>query len=177
MSHGVYSVTTDGSALLNPDAVKLEPILGSLSQKQLLYIIWVYDYLQSPLRKKPLEDRRRISKIKFLPTAIKEFEAEPTFKSAIEAFKSFIYDEKYVTTETYKSKIYQMQQNLAETNATTDIKNITQTIDLLRKKIDELENSIDEQDQIIYVKGDRKLSLIEIWQRNKKHLKLHAGMS
>ena len=177
MSHGVYSTTTDGTVLLNPEAVKLEPILGQLHLSQLLYIIWVYDYLQSPLRKKPLEDRKRISKVKFLPTAIKEFESEPSFKAAIETFKSFIYDEKYTTLEAYKSKIHRLQLNLEATDNTTEIKNITQTIDLLRKKCDELENDIDEQDQIVYVKGDRKLSMIEKWQRNRKLSKRLAGAS
>lgn len=168
MGHGVYSVSSDGSAILNEEAVKLEPILGQLNAKQLLYIIWVYDYIQSPLRKKPLEDRKRLAKAKFFPQLETSFEERMGMQTAIDCFKSFMYDEKYETCETYKSKIYQLQQNLISTNQTTEIANITKTIDLLRSKIEEIENELDERDQIVYVKGDRKLSLIEQWQRNRK---------
>lgn len=167
MSHGVYSITTDGTALINEEAIKLEPILGQLNTKQILYIIWVYDYIQSPLRKKPLEDRKRFAKAKFFPTLDTPFEERMGMPLAINTFKSFIYDEKYETCETYKAKISQLQKNLMDTANSTDISNIMKSIDLLRKKIDEIESEIDERDQIVKVKGDRTLSMIELWQRNR----------
>ncbi len=177
MSHGVYSVSTDGLVLLNPEAVKLEPHLKYLNSNQVLYIIWAYDYMQSPVRKKPLEDRKRIARARFFPKEAIDFDLQEIMKNGIDSFKSLIYDEQYETCEIYKNKIRQMQHNLVDAESIQDIKNITNTIDLLRKKVEELENSIDENDQIIYVKGDRKLSLLEIWQRNRKLSRKLTGAS
>ena len=169
--HGVYSITTDGMAVLNEEAVKLEPILGQLNPKQLLYIIWVYDYIASPIRKKPLEDRKRLAKAKFFPTLTTTFEERGGMQQAIDSFKVFIYDDKYEICQTYKNKVNQLQDNLGRTDNSTEIINITKTIDILRKKVEEIENEIDEQDQIIHIKGDRPLSLVERWQRKRKALK------
>jgi hypothetical protein len=175
MSHGVFSLNQEGTVILHPDAVKLEPVLKQLTENQLLYVIWVHDYLQSPLRKKPIEDRKRLAKVKFFPDMEKDLEEYPIMKAAILSFKGLIYDEKYETADTYKNKIYQLQKNLMSTEGTQEIKNITSAINMLRKSIEDLENEIEDEEQVKYVKGGRSLSMLEQWQRNRKLSKKLQG--
>lgn len=162
----IFKVDKNFKTILNPEAVKLVPELVGLSEKELLFIILVEDYSDSPFRKKPFEERWSL--------AIKRvFGDEPVnletnnIKLARDAYKSLVFDIRRETLDVYKKKVaLYHKEALAANIEFKRIKELDQAIQYLEDRIQAIEVSLAADDITnIKLKGDRELSYIEIWQK------------
>lgn len=169
---GVFKVDKNFDAVLNPDAVKLVPELKGLNQDELRYVILVVDYVDGPFRKKPLDERKLLAKKKVFGSTDINPET-PKVLIGMDAYKSLIFDIRRETCDIYKMRIKGLQkETIQETTTFTRLKELDSTISFLTDRIKSIEHELDiEEDEEIELKGKKKLSYLEIWQRNQKDYK------
>jgi len=167
---GVFKVDKDFQIILNPEAVKLVPELVGISQKELLYVICVIDYDDGPFRKKPIDERRLLAKRKYFKDSKEDPETERV-KRAMDAYKDLVFDIRRETIDKYQRRIMLLQkESLKEEVSISRLKEIDQGITFLSGRIDSIQHELDieEQTEDLKIKGGRKLSYIEKWQRSQK---------
>jgi len=165
----VFKIDKNFEVILNMDAVKLVPELKGLDQDELRYVILVIDYVDGPFRKKPLDERRLLAKKKVYGDS-KANPETPNVLIGMDAYKSLIFDIRRETVDIYKAKIKVMQkETIQETTTFTRLKELDSTMSFLMERIKTIEHELDiEEDEEIELKGKKKLSYLEIWQRNQK---------
>ncbi len=166
----VFKVDKDFQIILNPEAIKLVPELAEISQDELLYVICVIDYDDGPFRKKPLDERKLLARRKYFKSQEKDPET-PRVKRAMDAYKDLVFDIRRETIDRYLRRIIILQrESLKEEVSISRLKEIDQGITFLTGRIDTIQHELDieEQTDSIKIKGGRKLSRIEIWQRRQK---------
>jgi len=165
----VFKVDKNFDAVLNMDAVKLVPELKGLDQDELRYVIMVIDYVDGPFRKKPLEERRLLARKKVYGSSDKNPET-PNVLIGMDAYKSLVFDIRRETVDIYKSRIKGLQKKtIQETTTFTRLKELDSTMTFLMERIKTIEHELDiEEDEEIELKGKKKLSYLELWQRNQK---------
>lgn len=167
----VFKMDKDFSVILNPEAVKLIPELTGISNDELIYVICVVDYESSPFRKKPLEERKLLSRRKVWKSK-EDYDPEtPTVKLAMIAYKDLVFDIRRETLDEYKKKILLLHKESLRTE--TDfrrLKELDQAITFLQDRVTSIQHELDieEQSYNIDLKGGRKLSQLEKWQRHQK---------
>ena len=170
MSYLFYA-DTKNRAILHPEVVKLIPLLGVLTEQELLYVILYADY-NSPYKQHPDHDRKR----KAMWHAFDENEVEliesPRIKMAVEDYISLQYNPKIEVIKNYQQKIDKLLLQLQEDDAPSSIKKIDDAIDSLRKRIDIMQNEVDSQTQNEgVIKGKMTLSFLEKAMANVKYYK------
>jgi len=165
----VFKVDHNYEVILNMDAVKLVPELSSLDQNELIYVILVADNVDGPYRKKPLEERVLMAYKRVFGSEKVDMSSE-RIRIAIEAYKSLIFDIRRETIDIYNSKIRVLQkESLAPDVTFSRMKEIDSTITFMMERIRTINHEIDiEEGEEIELKGKKKLSYLEIWQRNQK---------
>lgn len=162
----IFKVDKNYTVILNPDAVRLVPELAGLTQSELVYIILVMDYHDSPFRKKPYEERRSLAIKKVFGD--KEVNLETTrIHNAMEAYKSLVFDIRLETLDVLKRKaqVYHKELLIPDIDFKR-MKELDQGIQYLEERIDKIENSMLAEDMDnVELKGQKKLSYLEIWQR------------
>lgn len=165
----VFAINRNFEILLNPDAVKLVPELTSLTDKELRYVILVVDYVDSPYRKKPFEERRLMAQ-KVVFGKINQSPEPKKIQLAMDSYKSLIFDIRRETIDIYKGKIIKLQkETIAPDVSFSRMKEIDSTISFLQDRVATIEHDLDiEESEEIQLKGQKKLSYIEVWQRKQK---------
>jgi hypothetical protein len=165
----VFKVDQNFEFVLNADAVKLVPELSNLDQKELMYVILVADIVDGPYRKKPYEERLLMA-YKRVYGSDKVNVTSDKFKIAIEAYKSLVFDIRRETIDIYNSKIRELQKETLQHDTTfSRMKEIDSTISFMMERITRINHEIDiEEGEEIELRGKKKLSYLEIWQRNQK---------
>lgn len=165
--YGIFRVDSNFQLILSKDAAMLCPELTEVSEEELKYIILAYDYLESPFRKKPPEERQRIARRRIWKNSRKIPEKSQKIKKAIDAYKSLIYDSKQEAVDNYRQKIHNLNMEISNSNNYKDIKEKADIVTFLEKKIEGYEKDIlaEETNLELKIKGDKKLSYVEIWQR------------
>jgi len=168
----VFQVNSNHTILLNKDAVKLVPELSSLSEDELWYVILVADYIDGPYRKKPYEERVNLA----LRTIWGDKRNPPKSEkilNAIDAYKSLVFDIRRETVDIYKRKVSMLQkETLRDDIEIKRLREVDQNIRFLEDRITAIEHDLDiEEQEHIEVKGQKKLSYLEIWQRRQKEYK------
>lgn len=163
----VFKVNHEFDAILNPDAAKLCEHLQKVSKEELLYIILAYDYTDGPYRMRTPDERKNLAKKRVYKTMDIEPETEKV-KKAVEEYKSLIFDVRRETIDNYKKKVSKYQkESLMEEISVAKLKEIDTAIKFLQTRISEIESEIfTEEKYDAYIKGDKKLSMIEKWQMN-----------
>jgi len=164
----VFKIDRNNKVMLNPEAAKLVPELTSLTIDQLWYVILVADYVDGPFRRKPVDERRIMASRKvFGKDKINETEK---IKIALEGYKSLVFDIRRETLDALKTKVLKLHKDLLRDETTsTVIQNIDKSISFLESRIASIERDLDiEEQESIELKANRKLSMIEIWQRNQR---------
>jgi predicted nucleic acid-binding Zn-ribbon protein len=165
----VFKIDKNYEVILNMDAVKLVPELKGLDQDELRYVILVMDYVDGPFRKKPLEERKLLAKKKVYGNTDVKPET-PNVLIGMDAYKSLIFDIRRETVDIYKSRIKGLQkETIQETTTFTRLKELDSTMSFLMDRIKTIEHELDiEESEEIELKGKKKLSYLEQWQRNQK---------
>lgn len=165
----VFKVDKDFNVIVNIDAVKLVPELSNLSQEELRYVIMVVDYVDGPFRKKPLEERKLLAKKKIFGD-IKHNPEIPKVQIAMDAYKSLVFDIRRETIDIYTGKIKELQKESITKDITFQkMKEIDTSIGFMTERISKINKELDiDESEEIEVKGKKRLSYIEIWQRNQR---------
>ena len=165
----VFKVDQNYEIILNMDAVKLVPELSALDQKELMYVILVADNVDGPYRKKPYEERCLMAYKRVYGSSEGNVSSDK-IRNAIEAYKSLIFDVRRETIDIYNGKIRTLQKETLQPDTSFNrMKEIDSTISFMMERITRINHDIDiEEGEEIELKGKKKLSYIEIWQRNQK---------
>lgn len=167
---GVFKIDKDFTIILNPEAVKLVPELVALSQKELLYVICVIDYDDGPFRKKPIDERRLLTKRKYFKDTKQDPETAKV-KRAMDAYKDLVFDVRRETIDKYKRRILLLQkESLKDEIDIKRLKDIDAAITFLTDRVSSIQHELDieEQTENVKIQGGRNLSQLEKWQRKQK---------
>lgn len=161
--------------ILQPDVVKLEPQLGLLTDKEVLFIVLAFDY-DSIYRQFP--EQQRVSKAIFhvfgdnKPELLLPEKRNKRIANAIEAYRSLQYNRNLELIEMYNKKIDDLLRILDEDNSNNGIKNSMDSIDKFRKAIQGIEREVIEQKLIDgQLKGKTELGHLEKLKANQKMYK------
>lgn len=155
--------------LIDEDAVMLCPILSQLNQKELKYVILVEDYVKSPLRRKPKNERMFsaslivFGKEDYLPNEI--------VKKAMEEYKSLLFDSRRETIDALNNKINRINMEIESPELTSiQFTNMLKALNLAQLRIDQLTIEIERDDEMeqLKLRGGKKLSFLEMYQRNRR---------
>lgn len=156
--------------VLNPEAIKLVPELKSLNQQELKYVILVVDYVDSPYRKKPFEERQLMAR-KTVYGDMKNNPETEKIRLAMVGYKSLVFDIRRETIDVYKKKVLILhKETLNETLSDSRVREIDKSITFYQDRISSMERDLDiEETDKVEIKGGKKLSYLEMWQRNQKN--------
>ena len=164
----VFQVDRNNKVMVNPEAAKLVPELTSLSMEQLWYVILVADYVDGPFRRLPPEERRILASRHVYGKSKKVQETEK-IKNALEAYKGLVFDIRRETLDALKTKVQKLHKELLSDITARTIQDIDKSISFLEKRITSIERDLDlEEQETLELKAGRKLSMLEVWQRNQK---------
>jgi len=168
----IFKVDRNFTIILNPEAVKLCPELSVLTQDELLFVILVEDYEDSPFRNKPAEERWSMAIKKVFGNKEINLETQK-IKTARKVYKSLVFDIRRETLDVYRKKIALYHKELlAENIEFKRMKELDTTIQYLEDRINSMEVSLKADESVnLRLKGDRQLSYIEIWQQRQKEFR------
>lgn len=172
----VFKIDKNFEIVLNIEAVKLVPELSSLDQDELIYVILVADYVDGPYRKKPIEERKLMA-LKRVFGKNPPVLSEKKIGIAIEAYKSLVFDIRRETLDIYNSKIKTLQkESLQQDISFSRMKEIDSAMSFMIDRINSINHELDiEEGEEIELKGKKKLSYIEMWQRNQRNYREYKG--
>jgi len=165
----VFKVDKNFEVILNREAVKLVPELANVTQQQLRYIILVVDYVDGPFRKKPPDERKLLARRQVYGDSKKITEPD-SLRIKMEAYKSLVFDIRRETIDVFTQKVTALQKEVIQPEITfTRMKEIDQSISFMQDRITSINHELDiEEGEEIELKGQKKLSYVEIWQKNQK---------
>lgn len=165
----VFKVDRNFEIILNRDAVKLVPELSGLSQDELRYVILVIDYVDGPYRKKPFEERQLLARKQVYRDSAKNPETEKV-RIGMAAYKSLVFDIRRETVDIYSKKVRALQKESLQLEISlTRMKEIDSTISFMQDRIISINHELDiEEEEEVELKGQKKLSYVELWQRNQR---------
>jgi hypothetical protein len=168
----VFKINKEYTAVLNPEAAKLVPELSGLSPDELLYVILVADYADGPYRKRPPEERRTLA-LKHVFGAKQVNLDNQRIYDALDAYKSLVFDIRRETLDILKQKAQLYHKELLNPNIEFKrMKELDQAIQYIEDRIEKIETSLSTDDITeMELKGQKKLSFLEIWQRRQKEYK------
>jgi len=167
--YGIFRIKSDNSVIIDKDALLLIPEIAKLSEKETKYVVLVYDWYDSPLRKMPIERRRQMAKRKVWGDIKKDVEAPEYMIKAIHAYKSICYDPVRDSADAFKQKIDFLNRKVTQEDIILkDAKEYVDQLQFFEKKLYELEDEIKRDEAIVEIKGKLKLSKLERWQRSQQ---------
>jgi hypothetical protein len=168
----VFKVDRNFKIILNPDAAKLCPELTSLTNDELLFVILAIDYCDGPYRKRPAEERRSLALKRVFKDNAVNLETK-RMQDAMEAYKSLVFDIRRETLDVLKQKAQLYHKELL--NPTLEfkrMKELDQALQYIEERIDKIDTSLTVDDiNEMELKGQKKLSHLEVWQRRQKEFR------
>jgi hypothetical protein len=165
----IFKVDKSFKVLLNPEAVKLIPEFAVLTQEELLFVILVEDYCDSPFRKKPYEERWSLAVKRVFGENSVNLETNKV-KVARDLYRSLVFDIRRETLDVYKRKAEMYHKQMLSSDIEfKKVKELDQAVQYLEERIQSIEASLAADDITnVKLKGDRQLSYIEIWQKRQQ---------
>lgn len=153
--------------ILNPEVSMFTEHLGKLSEADLKFVIFMCDYNDSPFWQLPTEVRMKKAKAK-------AYDSEPstadqhTLEAAMDEYRSLIWDDVEEHRMMLTDKINQLTKMLRNETVDSKIKSLLNSIKLLKEEQHTVGKELQQKSDVMVIKGNRKLSNIEQWQRNQK---------
>jgi hypothetical protein len=164
--YGIFRVKDDSSVIIDKNAVLLIPEITKISDKEIKYICLVYDWFDSPLRKMPLIMRKEMSKRRIWGNITRNVEKSEDMIKAIEAYKSICYEPARESVDAIRSKIHDLNKKITAPDLNhKDAKEHLTLLEFFEQKVLTLEEGIKREESIVEIKGKKKLSNLELWQR------------
>jgi len=169
----VFKVDEKFRVVLNPEAVKLVPELEVLTDDELLYVILVADYEDSPFRNKPLAERKYMAAKRVYKMDYSEEMETQAVISAISGYRGLVFDIRRETRETFQRRLAIIQKDIFDKDLTLKrLKEIDDMIKYIEDRIDNINLSLKQTERgNVQLKGQTSLSFIEEWQRNQQNYK------
>lgn len=168
----IWHVNINGEIEFHKDAIALIPDLKNVSDKLLKFVILYEDYRFSPIKDFPERERYLLSKIKAGYEESEDLLSDPNVQKVISEFKGLVYDERRELKRIYQHRLDGLKVEIMKRDLLVkDIKEKKDLIEFFRKEIDAIDKELSMQgfdDDEVDVKGKRKLSYIERWQRRVK---------
>jgi hypothetical protein len=170
----IFKSNKEGQIVLHKDALSLCPDLKTLQEKNLKYIILVYDYVDSPYKQKPLEERKKMAMKNLFNGQDYLIEMESWFTKAKDDYCSLIYDAKRAIIDAINTKLNILNLRISSPNITSEkeLKSLSVSIELLLKQKEKLESEVQMEDDIYEAKGGRQLSYLEKIKLNRELYKI-----
>lgn len=166
----IIKISKDGKSIVNKDALILEPNLKNVTEGDLIYIALAYDYENSLFRKLPTDQMKE----KAIEYAYgKNYKKNPEdfikIKAAIESFKALNYNELDEELRVYKDNHKKLLNELRNGSDLSQqrLTAIANSMKYYRSEIERIEKQKNIDEELLEIKGGKKLSWIEIWQRNR----------
>lgn len=153
--------------ILNPEAAAMTQHLSRLPEADLRYVIFMCDYNDSPFWQLPTEVRDRKAVSLAYANGEKPINRE-LVELAMEEYRSLIWDEDEEQRRMLTDKIHRLNKALATEENDTKIKGLLNSIQLLKETKVKLERTMQAGVDSFIIKGKRKLSHTEEWQRRQK---------
>jgi hypothetical protein len=167
--YGIFRIKDDDSIVIDKNAVLLIPELVKISEKELRYIILVYDWFDSPLRKMPYEMRCNMAKRRVWGNIKRDVEKSVEMIKAIDCYKSICYDPVRESIDAIKLRISLLNKNILDPTANlADSKKNVELLEFYEDKLYNLENEVKKEEAIVEIKGKKNLSNLELWQRRQQ---------
>jgi len=164
--YGIFRVKDDDSVIVDKDALLLIPELSKVSEKELKYIILVYDTYDSPLRRMPYEMRKVMAKRRVWGDIKKDVDKSIDMIKAIDAYKSICYDPIRESLDAVRTKISMLNKSIVDPTLTLkDGKDTVTQLEFYEDKMYDLQNQSKKEETIAEIKGKKSLSTLEVWQR------------
>ena len=164
--YGIFRIKDDDSIIIDKNAVLLIPELTKVTEKELRYIILVYDWFDSPLRKMPFDMRCQMAKRRVWGNIKKDVEKSVEMIKAIDGYKSICHDPVRESIDAMRSKISRLNKEiLSPTLNLADSKTNVSQLEFFESKLYNLENEVKKEETVIEIKGKKNLSNLETWQR------------
>ena len=163
--YGIFRVKDDHSIIIDKDALLLSPELSKISEKELKYIVLVYDTIDSPMRKMPLDMRKEMAKRRIFGDVKTDIEKSEAIIKAIDAYRSLCYDPIRESIDALRGKIYFINRKLLESDLNLkDAKEYVNQLEFYENKMYSLEEEVRKEELIAEIKGKKTLSNVENWQ-------------
>lgn len=164
----LLAIDFKNNQLLHPEVKKLIPTWDALTEQEMLYVILFTDY-NSPFKQFPEHERRRRSMWKSFGEPMEDLVNSPKVKMAIDDYMSLQYNRSHDLIKGFQAKVDKLMEQLDLEPSPSSIEKIDKAIEKLLHRIKLLEESIDEKNLADgVIKGDRKLSYIEVLLQNRK---------
>lgn len=164
---GIFRLNRDNTVVITPEAKDLCPILSRLDADSFLYVVLVYDTLDSPYRNMPVEDRRRIARNRIWGRDSTDPEDSSTLVDAIEEMRSICYDPNQENKEVLMHKLSLLNNELLQ-SSTVSIKAVLDAIKSVEERIEEINERMEKDLDMINLKGGKTLSFVEMFIRNRE---------
>lgn len=167
--YGIFRIKQDNSVIIEENALLLIPEMAKLNDKEVKYIVLVYDWYDSPLRKMPLERRKQMAKRRIWGNITKDVEASEKMIRAAKAYQSICYDPVRASADAFKIKINFLNRQLVKEDlGFKDAQEYVKQLEFFEKKLFDLEDEIKRDESLVEVKGKLTLSKLEQWQRSQQ---------
>lgn len=168
----LFFVDAKNNILLHPYVAKMSPELSLLTEKEVLFVIFAYDY-NSIFRQFSEHERMRRSSWRvygdYKPELANAEKHTQVIKAAISAYKGLQYNRNIELIESYNRKIDLLTAILEEDNSSIGISKAMTSIDQLRKAIRLIEAEVLEEKLLDgQLTGKVQLSWIEKAKQNTK---------
>lgn len=165
----VFKIDKNYKVILNPEAAKLIPELAALSDDMLMFVILVADYCDGPYRRKPVEERRALALKRVFAGKNVNVDTKQVI-AALDSYKGLVFDVRRETRDVYMTKLSFYQKELLKSDVDIKrMKDLDSSIQFLEERISKIDISLEADDiKEIELKGQKKLSYIEIWQIRQK---------
>lgn len=162
----LFRLNSRGTAVLHKDVMRLVPFFKNLSDEELLFLI-LYCDIYSPFHQFPEQDRLLKAKRQAFKTS--DYKFDKKMKSAMGEYMDLQYDPRREMMKANSQKIEHMRKDFIAEKSAKRIKDLQQLMKLLQEENEEIEDKI-YQDELreAMIMGDKKMSLIEQLQKNKK---------
>lgn len=137
----LFFIDEKKNTVLHPEAVKLHPVLSTLTEDEILFVVLAYDYC-SPYAHFSEDDRVRRASLHVWSDNKVDILKKQKIKSAIDIYKGLQYNPKIDLVKAYQNKIDALNRNLETTNDAAGIEKTLKAQALLRKSIKELEQEV-----------------------------------
>lgn len=137
----LFYIDEKKNTVLHPEAVKLHPVLSTLTEEEILFIVLAYDYC-SPYAHFSEDDRLRRASLQVWSDNRLDILQKQKIRSAIDIYKGLQYNPKIELIKAYQDKINSLNNQLATLSDAAGIEKTLKSQVLLRKSIKELEQEV-----------------------------------
>lgn len=153
--------------IIREEALKLCTVLSKIKKKNVLYIILVYDPIDSPYRKKPFEERKKMAIRRLFDDDGHDPEEDDLVALAVDEYKSITYSYWHELRDLLMSKLTLLNAQLYGATNSTEVKNIMASTTLIETKLHQIEDRIEKEEEELKLKGGKKISLVEKFMANR----------